>query len=353
MHLEAVPFQIIHLTSGIILKRGCTELSVDGENAALVLQLVLDRLAANPATAEELAEIFAPSDRPAILDLVQYLVDRRLLMDAGEPDRGPPDGEAASEVFFWHFGLTPTRAAEAVSRRSVAVVGVNRVASSVVSTLIEAGIGNVRVIDYAPLRNSQLLDGDGAGRWPSHLPSPSEFNPDEAASAFSGVGCLVATSDFGGWRYLEHWNRPCVERDLHFLPIVLDNLIGWAGPLVIPGRTACLACLRGRMDSNDPQPALRHLIDGAAQERKSIAGAHPAMAEMLGTVGAMELIKFYNRIPGWQTGQTVEVNLLTSRMTPRRVLKLPRCPVCSAFARRSSVDVNIRAPVSAPVEEPA
>jgi bacteriocin biosynthesis cyclodehydratase domain-containing protein len=88
-------------------------------------------------------------------------------------------------------------------------------------------------------------------------------------------------------------------------------------------------------------------VDRAAEGRRALAGAHPAMADVLGTVAAMELLKLYGGIRGWQVGRLVEVNLLTTSMTSHRVLRVPRCPACSAVNDRAPVDPSVRLPTIA------
>ena len=78
------PFQVIELPAGVVLKRGCTEVSVEGENAALVVQVLCERLDGVGATRDELQATFAPGDRPAVGELVEFLLERRLLAPVGD-----------------------------------------------------------------------------------------------------------------------------------------------------------------------------------------------------------------------------------------------------------------------------
>jgi bacteriocin biosynthesis cyclodehydratase domain-containing protein len=348
-HLRALPFQVIELPAGVVLKRGCTEVSVEGENAALVVQVLCERLDGVGATRDELQATFAPGDRPAVGELVEFLLERRLLAPVGHAEH-PGGDEAAADVFHWHFGLTTERVAAKVSRRGIAVVGVNRITRNLVRVLLEAGVDDVRVLDQAVLRNVALFDGDARVNgdfWPATFPDPMSFDRDaDAGSQFRGVGCIVAASDFGGRQLLSPWNQACVERELHFLPIVLEDLVGWIGPLVVPGRTACLACLSARVNASLTHP-IRPVIERAAEGRRALAGAHPAMADLVGTVAAMELLKLYGGIRGWQVGRLIEVNLLTTSMTSHSVLRVPRCPACSALNAHAPVAIDARLPTVA------
>jgi hypothetical protein len=91
------------------------------------------------------------------------------------------------------------------------------------------------------------------------------------------------------------------------------------------------------MEEPESQRASEHL----AFEGQMVAGFHPSMASVLGDIAAIELSKFYG---GWMrqrlAGTLLEVNLLNSRMTPHKILKVPRCRVCSPLNTRAPVNLN-------------
>jgi thiazole/oxazole-forming peptide maturase SagC family component len=196
----------------------------------------------------------------------------------------------------------------------------------------------VRVVDFNALRNMRLYDGEGVLRrdaW--HGPPPLAYDDWASSLATDGIRCLVATSDFGGPYLMRDWNRYCVEEGVHFLPVVLDKFVGTVGQLVIPGETACYECFRLRENANMDSAEIQRAAEKGAGERQGIVGFHPAMAGMLGEVAAMELTKLYGGGVPWSANRVIEIRLLVPSMTTRRVLKLPRCPVCSTTRTTSSV----------------
>jgi thiazole/oxazole-forming peptide maturase SagC family component len=153
--------------------------------------------------------------------------------------------------------------------------------------------------------------------------------------------CLVATSDFGGMHLLRSWNEFCVLHRRTFLPVLLQDMIGYVGPLVIPGETACFECFRLRRNTHLPDPQSRQLIEAVAFEGQRTAGFLPPMASLLGDVAAIELLKLMTLAPPlWRVGTVIEVNLMAPDMSARGVLKLPRCPVCTPLAERPSLAVG-------------
>jgi hypothetical protein len=74
------------------------------------------------------------------------------------------------------------------------------------------------------------------------------------------------------------------------------------------------------------------------------------MASILGNIAAFELIKLYSgALPRSKVGTLIEVNLLGTKLTSRKVLKVPRCIICSQLNSRSftALQKSVPEPVSA------
>jgi bacteriocin biosynthesis cyclodehydratase domain-containing protein len=353
MKLELIPgdarlrptrLACIETPDGIVLKRGRVEVEIAGEGAAEVVQAVLATAAERPVTREEICDRFAAPDRPAVEQLVRQLEARRLLVPADADEPAPGEPEEPLEIFYWHFGERQARVDERLNERSLAIVGVNHVSRQLVASLAAAGVDKYDVIDYPLLCNLRLFGDRGAlsgDEWPPAAKTPLNYSDWVETLDPDALGCLVVTSDFGGLHLLRRWNEFCVRRNCHFLPVVLQDLIGYVGPLVVPGQTACFECFCLRQDSHQDDPRLRRTVEAAAFEGQGVAGFHPAMASVLGSLAAFELTRFYG---GWMSsrlaGTLIEANLVATQLTARRVLKLPRCPVCSPLNRRSAVTPN-------------
>jgi thiazole/oxazole-forming peptide maturase SagC family component len=123
-------------------------------------------------------------------------------------------------------------------------------------------------------------------------------------------------------------------------------MIGSVGPLVVPGDTACYECLRARENANLADPQLARASEAGAFQRRAVTGFHPSMASVLGDLAAIELTKFFGGGLPTRVGRLIEVNLLATTLRTRKVLKVPRCQVCSPANRRSeiSTDKNIFMP---------
>jgi bacteriocin biosynthesis cyclodehydratase domain-containing protein len=340
--LRAVLVQLVEVPDGVLLKRGCAEMNVEGDGAKEIVELLLGRAAGAPATRDELLDGVPAPAREAVADLVDQLRQRRILIAADESAEDVPEGPV--DVFYWHFGARAADVVDRLASRRIAVIGVNSIGRQLLIALARGGASNVTAVDYPLLRNVSLFDSAGAisaDDWPPAIAvSPFETWWEQEHDGL--LDCVVATSDFGGMQLLRRWNEFCVERGIHFLPVVLQNLIGYVGPLVVPGETACFECLRARQNANLDDPEAQRAAEHAAFEGQSVAAFHPSMGSILGDLAAMELTKFYGGvIPTWRVGALVEVNLLQPSITTRSVLRIPRCSVCSPLRTRSSVSTRI------------
>ncbi len=124
-----------------------------------------------------------------------------------------------------------------------------------------------------------------------------------------------------------------------FYPALLQNFVGYAGPLVIPQETACFACLQARQNSHSAGYAERRIAERHAFQGQATVAWHPAMLQALAAVAAFDLVKFRNDIQ-WEVGTLCELDLLAGSMTRRKVLKAPRCAVCSGLAHRPLVNIH-------------
>jgi len=335
--LCALPVQLLSVEGAVILSRGCVELWVSGERAAEVVPAVLAAASGEGLTRRDLVEQFAAPDREMVAKLIDDLISRSILVRSG--DQPPADSiESSLDVFYWHFGQTARATLDKINEKLIVLMGVNTISRRIAASLRAIGAERVQVVDFHILRNLRLHDSSGAlkaDEWREAPPLPYDVWAEGIAD--QDIACLVATSDFGGSQLMLEWNAFCVENRVHFLPVVLERFTGTIGPLVIPGETACYECFRLRENSNMDAPEIERAPELGAAERQAVTGFHPAMANVLGDLAAMELCKIYGGGMWWSPNRVIEVNLLGPAIFPRRVLKLPLCPTCSPVVKTSSV----------------
>jgi bacteriocin biosynthesis cyclodehydratase domain-containing protein len=344
--LKCLPVQIIQSGNRVILKRGRTEIKIEGDGAGEALQAILGATVTDEgATREELCARFAAPDRPTVESLITHLTDKKILVPADEGVVEFDAVEPSIDIFYWHFGHPAERITEQLNEKGIVILGVNCISRQLATSFIDSGITRFTVVDYPLLRNLRLFEGGAApapASWPAAARGLIKDYGEWADSADpAGLHCLIGTADFAGQEFLRPWNEFCIEHNLHFLPVTLNDLVGYVGPLVIPGQTSCLECLLARQNSHLFHANARREVAEQAFAGQGVTGFHPSMASILGDVAAIELCKLYGGLPEWHVGALIEVNLLAGRMKPRRVLRVPRCPVCSSLIRHSSVSPKI------------
>lgn len=320
--LTALPFRYFQIDQDIIIKRGRVELKISGPDAVDVLLPAIEVLLSKSTTIRELCSI---TNNPALIeDFVQHLVQRRLITVDETINAFPrSQSESAVGVFSWEID-TLTRS-QRLPQEGVIIVGVNAITHEAALSLMSTpDIGSLIVVDDPALRNNAFVDDNGVISIKWNGPTPHSLS--DFASLRCEATLLLAASEIGREVDLLYWNAFCLQRRLRFLPVSLRDWIGTIGPLTFPGETACLQCARTRQEANDDA------LDRRIEFRSSfpgVVGAHPSMAPILGHLASVELFKARMLLPGTRFGQILEVNLMSSRVTPRKILKVPRCKECS------------------------
>jgi hypothetical protein len=247
--LKPLSVQFIETEHFVILKRGCTELRIDGKGAAETIGRIFLYATGNNMTCQNICEQFPLPLREAVRSMIAQLVSKKILVAEDGNCLQKDDLETSLDIFYWHFGETAESAKRKLNEVFIDIIGVNAITKQLVTSFLEGGFTNFQVIDFPLLRNLRLFDNEGrliSAQWP--VPSiPLSYNQWEKRLGEKPPHCLVASSDFGSQTLLGQWNRFCIERNYHFFPIALKNLVGFLGPMVIPGETACYACLLARV----------------------------------------------------------------------------------------------------------
>ncbi len=350
--LKNHPIQLIETTTGIILRRGVTQIKIEGEKAGEIVQIILSFTEGAGSEKEEIINYFAEPFRENINELIQTLLDKRFIFAEAEgSESSEMDPETELEVFYWNFATKPLDVSGKINARRIIVFGVNSITRRMAETLPESGFENYQIIDFAPLRNAAFFHADGslnATKWPVQLAQPLSYSDWIANLAAEEIAFLIAACDFGGTGALRQWNEFAVKNEIPYFPILLQNLIGFVGPSVFPGETPCLECARGRLNANQNDFQIREIADSFAQGGEFVNGFLPPLGSVLGDIAVVELIRNLAEPFGKRMfGRMIEVNLLRGQMDNHKVLKLPRCRVCSGMNQQpqNSVDKTAYMPV--------
>jgi bacteriocin biosynthesis cyclodehydratase domain-containing protein len=331
--LRAAPVNVIDIGDGVVIKRGRVEVKVAGEDAGKVVSVVLDA-ARNGDTREHILSVFPPPEQPAVAALVDHLIGRRILTEGEDTPVSATDGEGPLDVFYWHFDTQSKDVRQRLGSKRIRIFGINEVSRRLIPGLYASAAAPLEVYDVPRLRNETLFGPSGEPKADLWLGTPVKLRPFPADLDPESLDCLVATSDSGAIEQLCVWNEFCVLHNLQFFPVLLQDLVGYVGPMVVPGETACFECLRSRQNAHLMDYRSRRAVEAAFVHEQAVGGFHPSMASILGDIAALELTKHFglgSKLA--RVGTVIEVNLLGSEMKARRVMRLPRCPVCSRLNR--------------------
>jgi bacteriocin biosynthesis cyclodehydratase domain-containing protein len=305
--LRVAPAARVAIEGGVALVRGCTAVEIDGAAASEIVDRLLDRAAAG-ATEEELVGAFPPELAQTVRALLEELRSRRLLLPADACNVG---AESALDIFYWHFGLPDEPSPTPPSTEPVAVAGDGALEEAVAALLSDGGFDRL-------LRVPELPGASADAR---------------LAAAGIEAPALVVVGSETGFEPLREWNELCVATGVPFLPVAIQDLVAYVGPLVVSGQTACYECFLRRRYSNLEAAVARERIE-LRPDASSHVALHPAITAVAGGAAALEAAKFF--LP-WHTarqaGHLLTFNLLASTFGRHRVLKVPRCAVCGSVTR--------------------
>jgi molybdopterin/thiamine biosynthesis adenylyltransferase len=215
---------------------------------------------------------------------------------------------------------------------SVLVSRVGGVGGNVALQLAAAGIGKLLLAHAGPLRTSDLnrqtlMDHSGLGRPRIELAARRlrEFNPEleiegieeninevNAPRLVAKADAVASCAPLFSERLLLNQaavaqNKPLVDCAMFDMDVQLTT--------VVPGRSACLACLYPK---EPPGWQRRFPVFGA------VAGA-------IGCLGAMEIIKVLTGLGQPLAGQMLVGDLSDMTFRKVRTQRNPACPVCSSI----------------------
>lgn len=273
-------------------------------------------------------EVGCPPER--VRRLLDLLGDAGLLVDAGEPwpaeldrdDRARLAPDVAT-LSLLHDGA----GARGLRRRatsSVVVVGAGRVGAPLAGLLVAAGVGTVHVRDEGRTRARDVAVGGlrssdlGRGRGPVATARVREVSATVRTQAPVRPDVVVLAPA----ATLDERDPASLQSSLvpHLLAEVRDA-VGVVGPLVLPGRSACLRCLdHVRTDLDPDWPALSVQLT----ERATVA-CDAVLAAAVSAQAALQVLTLLDGTMPASVGGTLELALPDWRWRRRSWDPHPDC----------------------------
>jgi bacteriocin biosynthesis cyclodehydratase domain-containing protein len=283
-------YRLVEDGDRLLLEHGRSVVVLEGGAVRTLLPALLPLLDGS-RTRADLGDVLGAAAQPAVDQALDLLAGQGLLVEGGEAT-APELAVAAA------YGLGPADAAGRLRAARVGIVGASTVGADVARLLRRAGIASVERLDWDP-----------------------EQEVDVAVVA-------AAPAEAGR---LEQWNSVALDRCVRWLAArPFDGAVATVGPLVIPGESACHACLLLRLGG-----LVEYAADFAALERTPVnVDAGAPLEAILAAVAAQLVIGWVGghdtRLPG--TLYVLEAGPPLA-LTTHPVLKVPRCPACSIVER--------------------
>jgi hypothetical protein len=83
-----------------------------------------------------------------------------------------------------------------------------------------------------------------------------------------------------------------------------------------------------------------HLLRG-----ESIAAIHPSMINVVAETTVYELCHFIGGLPEPRPGRQIRIDMARGVTEQKKVLKIPRCPVCSSMVTTGAIQLEKSSPM--------
>jgi bacteriocin biosynthesis cyclodehydratase domain-containing protein len=265
---------------------------------------------------------FSAEVADGINELISLMKAGGFLVDEHTPLANPEN------VFWSDYGQTTEAIDDAVTKLDVTLVGHNRLSTRIADSLGASGIFMARCVDDPNLRGPGLTEEEK-----SEWVASAGFRMPEPAD--DKVRLVIASTDIGAETYLRAWNEFCVENKILFLPVSIKGNQVCIGPFVRPFETGCFECARGRVNSNGIN--LDRSDEAHRPVQPAAFGWHPLLLDTAAMIVCTEVLRqAVGALPPLKPDLIVADPMGKGIQSRHRVLRLPRCPICSPIRKHAT-----------------
>ncbi|MEU6799015.1 TOMM precursor leader peptide-binding protein [Nonomuraea wenchangensis] len=315
------------------------------ESAQPALRRLLRLCAQEAVEQSDLYALIGEIAPEEIDDAVAQLRAARILVNEAELDLLTADPRL-SRLGLWlsmfHSAEHAAAAVGGLAGRHVAVLGAGAIGGHVALQLATSGVGRLTLLDddrvelsnlhrqhlYAMRDLGELKTAAAARSLAERCPDLEVRQVEQRITGpedvFTDADLVVNTVDTPQ-PYIRRWvNQACVEAGTPFVTGGFNQHVGLVGPLVVPGKTGCLACQERVLAARYGSTALP-TADNAGRTTPSFGPLCTIVSGML----ASEVIRYLTGTgaPAIE-GSSVWLDLLTLTATARDFDRLDDCEVC-------------------------
>lgn len=311
---------------------------------------LLGGLDGSRSPARAVADLCAAPDRSAARELLTLLAQGGCL-DATPPAHCPPELRPDLAALTLRLGGSAAASAALARRRTASVVvdGAGRVGAPLAALLAAAGVGRVCVVDPGPATGGDVAPAGivstdvgrpRAGavarrlRRPGRLRAGAEtVDPGGDTPGRGNPPDLVVLAPIGPGTPDPLQAAELVRRGIPHLALGVRETTGWIGPLVLPGRGACLGCVERHRTERDPAwPAVAAQL--AVPAYGTVDACDVALSALVAALAAAQALLLLDAAPGalpdgllrGTLGGTIETEGSDARIRRRSWAPHPECP---------------------------
>jgi len=332
--LTAYPFQVLEYGSEIVLKRGTLQLLIKGKSALNSVLHILISTSGKKSSRRHILDQFPVFRQEEISSLLDEMISKRFLIEVNIDDEVDLLSENRADVFHWQLGEESKHIDKSKESTKINIIGINELSIDIYKRLKDYGYKNITAIDLPMLGFIDSMSSN---------PNIETKNYDHWLDQLDNdrPSIIVGCSEISGQLGLIGINQLCVEKNIPFYPIVIQELKAQLGPLVIPHRSACLQCLRSRQNAHIQDVPLERFHEAFLQEGQDVLPRFETLIKLAVEMSVFQILKFLSFENSIYHPSLLAIDPLNGSMEQKKVLKIPRCPICSSLTKNSYVRSDI------------
>jgi bacteriocin biosynthesis cyclodehydratase domain-containing protein len=290
--------RLVEDDSRVLIEHGGTLVTLEGVAARALLPRLLPLLDGT-RTRAELGDTFGHAAAPAVDNALTLLAEHRLLVDGPAVEEDHPAAAAALFAAALAGSMTPAAAVDALASARVAVLGTGPIARELARLLPLSGVPRVETLS---------------------------LDPEPAAGSF-----VVAAPGHDDLDVLPRLNDWALCRSAPWLQVLpYDGRFVIAGPVFVPGASACHACFVTRRAS-----ASGYDEDFDVVERTTCRAPLPApLVSVAAGLTALLVVRWLTTADPTLPGRFYALEAGTViGLRFDRLLRVPRCAACGPHAQ--------------------
>jgi bacteriocin biosynthesis cyclodehydratase domain-containing protein len=292
-------YRLVEEGDAVVLEHGHRAVVLEGRAATRLLPRLLPLLDGTRSL-DEIASASGCAVREPVSRALALLAREGLLVEGPRPE-GAPEACETAERLAAASDVPPATVCVRLAASRVGVAGSGSAGETVARLLLRGGVGCTvrRALDRPPAGDDLVVVAPASDELPG----------------------------------LDRWNEAALAASAPWIQLLpFDGRFAAVGPLYLPGETACFACYRLRRAGSLGFGEL----DAPLERVPLRAPAGPALTAAAAAVAADNVLRWLAladpQLPGILHALADGSGL---RLDGHRVLRVPRCPACSAVGRRA------------------